>query len=260
MELFRRFFSSSKVLIGLIAMSSMAPPAESGPVGIIGAMDNEIELLKGRMDIQSVETCAGMTFFCGLLCSHPVVLVRCGVGKINAAICAQVLILRFHVESIINTGVAGSLNADIDIGDIVVSTDSVEHDMDVTSLGYEIGIIPGNAQSIFRADESLRKNAILSAAVAAPDIHVFEGRVASGDQFIADSAKKQSIIRNFGAFCCEMEGAAIGQVCVQNDIPYVIIRAISDKADDSGHVSYRDFVEAAARHSASIVLEMIQNL
>ena len=226
-------------------------------VGIIGAMDEEIELLKNSMVIEKTETVAGMCFFIGTLGGNPVVVVRCGMGKVNAAICAQTMILRFGADKIINTGVAGSLNAKIDIGDIVVSTDAVQHDVDCTALGYEIGFNPDINTGVFTADPGLRSLAAASAAVAAPEIHVFEGRVASGDQFIADGAKKQAIVDSFGAMCCEMEGAAIGQVCVLNGIPFVIIRAISDKADDSGHVSFREFMEAAAKHSAAIVRHMV---
>ena len=232
---------------------------EIKPIGIIGAMDNEIELLKNSMDIRKMEAIAGMTFYCGTLNNKEVVLVRCGVGKVNAAICAQLLSTHFGVGRIINTGVAGSLNKDINIGDVVVSTDAVQHDMDCTSLGYAKGIIPDNEFSVFKADENMRRSAVESVKIAAPGKNVYEGRVASGDRFIADSAHKQSIIKEFGAICCEMEGAAIGQVCAQNRVPFVIIRAISDKADDSGHLSYRSFVEAAARNSAAIVKHMVEN-
>ncbi len=232
---------------------------KSGIIGVIGAMDNEIELLKSSMDVKTTDTLAGMTYYCGMLSGCPVALVRCGIGKVNAAICAQTLIHCFGAEKIINTGVAGSLDNEIDIGDIVVSRDAVQHDMDVTRLGYKRGDIPGNELSIFPADEKLRKNAMESAAVITPEIRVFTGRIASGDQFIADSERKQAIIDEFGAMCCEMEGAAIAQVCAQNKVPFVIIRAISDKADDSGHMDYRVFVEAAAKHSAAIVRHMIEN-
>lgn len=232
---------------------------EIKPIGIIGAMDNEIELLKSSMEIRKMEAIAGMTYYCGMLCGQEVVLVRCGIGKVNAAICAQLLSTHFGVGRIINTGVAGSLNKDINIGDIVVSTDAVQHDMDCTSLGYAKGIIPDNEFSFFQADENMRRSAVESVKIAAPGKNVFEGRVASGDRFIADSAHKQAIIKEFGAICCEMEGAAIGQVCAQNRVPFVIIRAISDKADDSGHLSYRSFVEAAARNSAAIVKHMVEN-
>jgi len=233
---------------------------ENKPIGIIGAMDNEIELLKSSMDIRMMESIAGMTFYCGTLCGKEAVLVRCGMGKVNAAICAQLLITHFGAGRVINTGVAGSLNRDINIGDIVVSTDAVQHDINCQPLGYPKGYNPDNDFSFFQADEAMRRSAVESAKLAAPEKRVYEGRIASGDQFIADNARKQAIIDDFGAICCEMEGAAIGQVCVQNRVPFVIIRAISDKADDAGHLSYRSFVELAARHSAAIVRHMIENV
>ena len=230
---------------------------KSGIIGVIGAMDNEIELLKSSMDVKTTDTLAGMTYYCGMLSGCPVALVRCGIGKVNAAICAQTLIHCFGAEQIINTGVAGSLDNEIDIGDIVVSRDAVQHDMDVTRLGYKRGDIPGNELSIFPADEKLLKNAMESAAAITPEIRVFTGRIASGDQFIADSARKQAIIDDFGAMCCEMEGAAIAQVCAQNKVPFVIIRAISDKADASEEVSFQEFEASAAARCAAIVQYMI---
>ena len=141
---------------------------EIKPIGIIGAMDNEIELLKSSMEIRKMEAIAGMTYYCGMLCGQEVVLVRCGIGKVNAAICAQLLSTHFGVGRIINTGVAGSLNKDINIGDIVVSTDAVQHDMDCTSLGYAKGIIPDNEFSFFQADENMRRSAVESVKIAAP--------------------------------------------------------------------------------------------
>ena len=228
------------------------------PIGIIGAMDKEIDLLKDKMVIEETKTISGMTCYSGTLSGHPVVLVRCGIGKVNAAICAQVLILRFGVGKVINTGVAGSLNPFLSIGDIVISKDAVQHDMDVSGLGYGPGIIPDQEESFFPADEELRRRAM--AAAAAVEVQVSEGRVASGDQFIADSMKKQQIAGTFFADCCEMEGAAIAQVCYLNHVPFVIIRAISDNADDSGQVSYSLFVEAAARNSAAIVRHILENM
>ena len=228
-------------------------------IGIIGAMDNEIELLKNSMEIRKTEEIAGMTCYCGSLSGHEVVLVRCGVGKVNAAVCAQSLILHFGVGMVINTGAAGALSRDINIGDIVISTDAVEHDMDCRTLGYAKGIIPDNEISFFPADETLRRSAVESADLVMPTKRVHEGRIASGDQFIADNERKKAIVDDFGAVCCEMEGAAIGQVCTQNRVPFVIIRAISDKADNSGHLSYRSFVEMAAKHSAAIVKHMVEN-
>ena len=225
--------------------------------GIIGAMDEEVATLKEALTEKQVQTVAGMEFHEGKLDGMSVVVVKCSVGKVNAAACAQILISVFGVDRIINTGVAGSLDASIDIGDVVVSTDAVQHDMDVTVLGYARGEIPNSEVSVFPADEEMRKSAVQAVRTVAPDIHVFEGRVCSGDQFIASHEQKESIVSAFNGLCCEMEGAAIAQVCYLNGTPYVIIRAISDKADDSEEMSYMEFEKAAAEHCAAITRYMI---
>ena len=237
---------------------AMRGETDRAPVGIIGAMDNEIALLKDRMLITGTETVTGMTFYRGTLSGCPVVLVHCGWGKVNAGICAQTLILRYGVKAIIFTGVAGSLRSEIGIGDIVVSVDAVQHDMDLTALGYPKGKFNDNSVSEFAADPELRRRAVASAAVAAPQQKVFEGRICSGDQFVADSQTKQELAETFGGLCCEMEGAAVGQVCVLNEIPFVILRAISDNADAGSHMSFQEFLEASAKNSAGIVCHMLQ--
>ncbi len=225
--------------------------------GIIGAMDEEVATLKEALTEETVQTVAGMEFHEGKLDGIDVVVVKCSVGKVNAAACAQILISVFDVDRIINTGVAGSLDASIDIGDIVVSTDAVQHDMDATALGFARGEIPYSDVFVFPADEEMRKSAVEAVKAVAPDIHAFEGRVCSGDQFIASHEQKDAIISAFGGLCCEMEGAAIAQVCCLNETPYVIIRAISDKADDSEEMSYIEFERAAAERCAAITRYMI---
>ena len=230
---------------------------KSVKTGIIGAMDEEVASLKDALAEVNIKTIAGMEFYEGKLDGKDVVVVKCSVGKVNAAACAQILISVFGVDRIINTGVAGSLDADIDIGDIVVSTDAVQHDMDVTVLGFARGEIPYSNQSVFLADEEMRKSAVQAVRETAPDIHVFEGRVCSGDQFIASREQKEAIISGFGGLCCEMEGAAIAQVCCLNARPFVIIRAISDKADDSEEMSYVEFEKAAAERCAAVTRYMV---
>ena len=225
--------------------------------GIIGAMDEEVNSLKEALDEKRVSTIAGMEFCEGKLDGADVVVVKCSVGKVNAAACTQILIDRFGVDRIINTGVAGSLDAAIDIGDIVVSTEAVQHDMDVTPLGYARGEIPYTETSVFPADEAMRASALEAVRAVAPDVHAFEGRVCSGDQFIASREQKEFILSSVGGLCCEMEGAAIAQVCSLNGMPFVIIRAISDKADDSEEMSYVEFVQAAAENCAAITRYMI---
>lgn len=227
--------------------------AENIKVGIIGAMDSEVELLKSKVEGAHTRELAGLAFVEGTLGGVDVVVVKCGVGKVNAAMCAQALVSVFGCARIINTGVAGSLDNRIEIGDIVVSTDAVEHDMDVTPLGYAPGEHPDLRLVAFEADLGLRA-VVVAAARGVDGVSVFEGRVCSGDQFIGSAEAKKRIVSAFGGMCCEMEGAAIAHVCHVAGVPFVVVRAISDKADDSGNVDYPTFEKAAAAHCASIVL------
>ncbi len=225
--------------------------------GIIGALDEEVDSLKEALTGKKSITIAGMEFCEGRLDRTDAVIVKCNAGKVNAAACTQILIDRFGVDRIINTGVAGSLDADIDIGDIVVSTEAIQHDLDVTALGFARGEIPYSDMSVFPANEEMRANAVEAVKAAAPETRVFEGRICSGDQFIASREQKDFIISSFGGLCCEMEGAAVAQVCSLNETPFVIIRAISDKADDSEEMSYVKFMRTAAERCAAITRYMV---
>ena len=235
-------------------------------IGIIGAMELEVEALKEQMDVKNIVEKASMKFYEGTLRGKDVVIVQCGIGKVNAGICVQILADLFQVDAVINTGVAGSLRAEINIGDIVVSTDACEHDMDVTALGYKQGIIPQMKESFFKADRQLVEAAIEVCREVNPDINVypeirvFEGRVVSGDQFISGEEIKNKLIDLFDGFCTEMEGAAIAHAAFLNEIPYVVIRAISDKADGSAHMDYPEFERAAAAHSAKLVENLVKRL
>ena len=257
-----KFFLTATAVVILILVSVFSCFAETDKIeskktGIIGAMEEEVASLTETLTEKQVSTIAGMAFYEGKLEGVDAVVVKCGVGKVNAAVCAQILIDVFHVDRIINTGVAGSLDARIDIGDIVISTDAVQHDLDATALGFARGEIPYSDVSVFPADEEMRKSAVQAVGASAPEIKAFEGRVCSGDQFIASRAQKEAIISEFGGLCCEMEGAAIAQVCSLNGTPFVIIRAISDKADDSEEMSYLEFEQAAAERCAAITRYMI---
>ena len=233
-------------------------------IGIIGAMELEVATLKKNMDTDQITKKAGMEFHEGNLKGMPVVVVQCGVGKVNAAMCVQILADLYDVTHIINTGVAGSLNPVLDIGDILVSKDAIQHDMDVTPLGYTKGQIPGLEQLAFVADEKLCKTAVEVCKKVNPDIHVTEGRVVSGDQFISskeiDKDTKKRLVETFAAYCTEMEGASIAQAATLNNIPYVVIRAISDKADGSAQEDYPTFEKKAAEHCAKLVQEMMREL
>ena len=228
-------------------------------IGIIGDMEVEVEALKSEMNVKSVVTKASMEFCEGTIGNTEVVIVRSGVAKVNAGICVQILVDLFNVTHIINTGVAGSLDARINIGDIVLSTDACYHDVDATVFGYKKGEVPQLGIHAFPADASLREAAKAAIKKAAPDLGVFEGRVCSGDQFVSSPDVKKAIIDEQGGMCTEMEGAAIAQACYLNKIPFVIIRAISDKADGSDIVDYPVFEEKAAHDCAALVKEMISS-
>ena len=229
-------------------------------IGIIGAMEEEVAILKEKMEDVRIIKKASMDFYEGTLAGKKAVVVRSGIGKVNAGICAQILADMFSVEAIINTGIAGSLNKDINIGDIVVSTDVVQHDMDATGFGYRKGQIPQMPVFFFNADERLRKLAVKVCSEVNPDIQVFEGRIASGDQFVCDQDVKDGIISEFSAYATEMEGAAIGQAAYLNDVPFLVIRAISDKADGSAQMDYSEFEKAAIVHSVNLTLKMLEEI
>ena len=229
-------------------------------LGIIGAMDVEVNSIKSELENVEIKNIAAMDFYKGTLAGKEVVVVKCGVGKVNAAICAQILVSVFGVSALVNTGVVGSLNNDINICDIVVSTSALEHDMDVTPLGYAKGVIPDMDQSEFKADENLIKLAKNSAEEAGLDVKIFEGKVVSGDQFIGTHEAKVYLRDTFNGDCAEMEGAAMAHTAYLNNVPFLIIRAISDKADNSGHMDYPVFAKQAIIHTVSLLKELYQHL
>ena len=229
-------------------------------LGIIGAMDEEISQIAELMTDVEETTIAEMTFKKGTIGGKEVVAVRSGIGKVNAAMCTQILATYFHVDSVINTGVAGSLRNEINIGDIVISTDALQHDMDATGFGYELGVIPRMKVSTFVADDRLAKLAKEACIEANLGIGVHCGRVVSGDQFITDKATKQRLIDTFGGYCTEMEGAAIAQAAYLNGIPFLVIRAISDKADDSANMDYSEFERHAIDNSVALMKILIANI
>ncbi len=228
-------------------------------LGIIGAMDVEVATLKEKMEAVQVHSIAGMAFYEGVLEGTPVVVVQCGVGKVNAAMCAQLLCSSFGVTHLVNTGIAGSLCADLDIGDLLVSRDAMYHDFDCVHFGYEFGKVPGLDVVSFPADETLVAYA-LGAAEAVNPGHARLGRVASGDQFVASKEKKAQIIASTQGLCTEMEGAAIAQTAYRNQVPFVILRAISDKADDSAQMDYPTFERIAAHRCASVAMALAKKL
>lgn len=229
-------------------------------IGIIGAMDEEIkEILEGAT-IQETKVKASMVFNKGILEGREIVIVRCGIGKVNAACCTQILVCDYHVDYIINTGIAGSLKNEIDIADIVLSSDVLHHDMDATGFGYELGQIPRMETKSFMADKRLIDIANACASRIFDDTKVFVGRIVSGDQFVSDSKRKEFIVKNFEGFCTEMEGASIGQAAYLNNVPFLIIRAISDKADNSATMDYGEFEKIAIGKLAGLVREIVKEV
>lgn len=227
-------------------------------IGIIGAMEPEVEHLISIMEDKEVSTFSDMDFYSGKIYGKDVTVVQCGMGKVNAGICANHLINHFNAKVVINTGVAGCLSEDMDIGDIVISTDAVQHDFDVSPIGFEKGEIPYTGRYSFPADKYLIELAERVISTCITDIDHKTGRVCTGDQFINTMGQKKTITENFGGLCCEMEGGAIAQVCYLNDTPFIIIRALSDKADGTSPEDYEEFLEEAAKRSSIIVEHMIE--
>ena len=228
-------------------------------LGIIGAMTIEVELLKEKMEGMQVSCHAGMEFCAGRLEGVDAVVVQCGVGKVNAAMCAQILCSVFGVTHLVNTGIAGSLDAKLDIGDLLVSKDAMYHDFDCVHFGYEMGKVPGMDVVAFPADEAMIGHAFAAAEKVNPG-HTTIGRVASGDLFVAEKATKDAIIAKTQALCTEMEGAAIAHTAYRNGVPFVILRAISDKADDSAEMDYPTFERIAAHRCAAVTMELAKVL
>lgn len=227
-------------------------------LGIIGAMEQEVETLLRQMTEKTCVSKAGSDFYEGKLEGVDAVVVRCGIGKVNAALCAQILCDMFAVTHIVNTGIAGSLSNDLDIGDLVISRDAMYHDFDCCHFGYAPGQVPGLPVA-FPADERLIGLAKKAVEQVHPG-HSREGRVASGDLFVTRQADKDAIIAKTGALCTEMEGAAIAHTAHRNGVPFVILRAISDKADNSAQMDYPAFEQQAAHRCAAVTLTLAQML
>lgn len=228
-------------------------------LGIIGAMAVEVAALKEKMEGAAVSVKAGMEFCEGTLEGLPAVVVQCGVGKVNAALCAQILCDCYGVTAIVNTGIAGSLCNELDIADLVISRDAIHHDFDLRFWGRPVGQVPGFDVTAFPADEKLMELAFRAAEAVNPG-HNKVGRVASGDQFICSREQKETIIANTQAICAEMEGASIAHAAYRNGVPFVILRAISDKADDSAEMDYPTFEALAAKRCAQVTMLLAKQL
>lgn len=229
-------------------------------IGIIGAMDIEVTGLKNLMTDIKVKECATREFVKGKLHGKDAVIVKSGVGKVNSATCAQMLVDLYNVDFIINTGIAGALHKELRVGDIVISKDTLYHDLDATGFNYELSVIPGMATSLFKADKKLVLKAKKVCERVNTDIKTYVGRIVTGDQFINQDEKKKQLLDLFDGYCTEMEGCAIAHTAYLNDIPFIIIRAISDNADNSAGITYDEFEAKAAEHSINFVSEFIKEI
>jgi len=224
-------------------------------IGIIAAMNVEMESLRSHLEKTETEVISGIRFVRGYLDGQEVVTAVCGIGKVFAALCAQTMILHYQPSAIVNTGVAGTLTDALDIGSIAVSSAVVQHDMDTSALGDPVGLISGINKVEIPADRLLAGK--LSACAKVMGIKTATGVIASGDQFVASAERKAFIVDRFNAIACEMEGAAIGQVCFVNKVPFCVLRAISDSADGSSHMDYPTFVKMAAEQSVRLMRRFI---
>ena len=227
-------------------------------IGIIGAMQIEVDALCEKMTEKKSERLSGIDFYLGKLCGRDVVLARCGIGKVFAAMCAQTMIVRFGAEIIINTGVAGSLDSRIGIKDLAVSSGCVEHDMDTSPLGDPVGLISGINIVNIPTDKELCDMALRAASELG--VNAISGIIATGDQFIGSLEKKRQIVESFGAVACEMEGGAVAHVAYVNGVRCVVIRSISDNADGGAEIDYPEFTKAAAAVSTAVTVALVERL
>lgn len=228
-------------------------------IGIIGAMSVEVDDLKTCMSDVTIQTISGIEFYKGEIHGVECVIAKCGVGKVYAAICAQTMILQYHPSVIINTGVAGGIGPDIHIGDVVISSGLVQHDMDTSAIGDEVGLISGmNLVTIPAVTELVDLVAEVARCVYDGKVHV--GIIATGDQFIGDANKLNELANRFHASACEMEGGSIAHVCYVNQVDFIVIRAISDNADDDASVDFMQFAKETAQKSARLIDELLPKL
>ena len=225
-------------------------------IGIIGAMDIEVEGIKLVIDDAKERVISGITFVSGTIEGREVVVAKCGIGKVNAAICTEAMIIAYSPSLIINTGVAGSLTPELNIGDIVIADKVCQHDFDTTPVGDMRGLIAEVNLINIPADEKSYEH--LAKCVEKCGINYRIGTIASGDVFVADSETKDFIVSEFSASACEMEGASIGQVCWLNHVPFTVLRALSDSANEDSHMDYPEFCRLAARNSIRVIDEFLR--
>ena len=223
-------------------------------VGIIGALEEEVSELISRLSSYQSEEIGGIVFHTGTIYSKRIVIAKCGVGKVFAAMCAEAMIIKYAPELIVNTGVGGALKKGISVTDILIADRLVQHDMDTSALGDPKGLISGINVVYFESDARAAK--IARSAADKLGIKNHTGTVASGDVFVSTAEQKERIVSEFSASVCEMEGAAIAHVAYVNKTPFAVIRAISDSADEGSSMDYMKFLPIAAKCGAAITLEL----
>ncbi|HCW80165.1 MAG TPA: 5'-methylthioadenosine/adenosylhomocysteine nucleosidase [Ruminococcaceae bacterium] len=228
--------------------------------GIIGAMSSEVEKLLEQMEEGKTEKISGITYHSGMLAGRQCVVAQCGIGKVAAAVCAQTMFLRYAPSELINVGVAGGIGSGVHIGDVVISSGLVQHDMDTTALGDKKGFISGLSLVVIPASKRLSEITVHTAEKIYGSEKVHLGIIASGDQFISDGKELGRIREDFGASACEMEGASIAQVAYMNGVPFVVIRAISDNADEKASGNFNEFCERSAHETASLITGILPKL
>ncbi len=233
-------------------------------IGIIGAMDSEVDTLISRMEAVITRDIAGRRFAVGKLAGRDTVVVKSGIGKVAAAITAQLLIDHFGVDALLNTGMAGGLDSRLEVKDLVVGTAAVQHDFDLTAFGHAPGYMFGEDDSVptaFAADQTLVERALAAAGQVLPaGSKAIPGIIASGDIFVDDTALKQRLITRFSAAAAEMEGAAVAQTAAANGIPFVILRTISDLAEREAHISFDELERYAGELAGDITVALLQQL
>jgi len=227
------------------------------PIAILSALAEEIQLYHDTCSVTASTERAGFAFHQASYAGHDLVLVQCGVGKVHAAMCSQILIDTFQVDAIVCTGTAGAAHSGLAIGDIVVAEDCVHHDIDVTFLGLPRGQIPFTDLRFFETSRPLQDRAM---DATLPEHTAHRGRVLTGDMFVQDEDYLAEIRRDLGGDCVEMEGAAVGQVCARSCVPYLVVRAISDRADGTSADDFQAFLHEAAETSARVVLHLLDAL
>lgn len=227
-------------------------------IGIIGALDFEVQALKNLMENAKTEKISSIEYYSGKINGCETIVASAGVGKVNAAVCAEAMIIRYAPDCVINVGVAGGLSPKLNIGDVAIATAVVEHDMDTTPVGDPKGFISGIDTVMMPCDGHVSD--VMHEAVNRLGINSVRGVIASGDQFIASDAQRQTIISDFDAVAAEMEGASIGHVCTMNSVPFAVLRAISDGANSDSHMDFPTFAKMAAENSVNIILEFLKNI